>query len=167
MAGTPTRIDSDPNSPPDLHTYAGQWVVLHEGAVIEHGPVLKVIVDKARARGIRAATCALRRRTRSGRGETRALGCPTFPTEPHSIIYGIQRLAIRVTGCRESLHGCQCRTLWLRQLFLAASRNDGFFFSGTSCSIFSNLDMNDGFRRCCCRMSSARRFHSSTIPASS
>lgn len=52
MAGTQTRIDSEPNSPPDLHAYAGQWVVLHEGAVIEHGPELKVIVDKARARGI-------------------------------------------------------------------------------------------------------------------
>ncbi len=52
MAGTQTRIHSDPNSPPDLHTYAGQWVVLHDGAVIEHGAELKVIVDKARARGI-------------------------------------------------------------------------------------------------------------------
>jgi len=52
MAGTQTRIHSDPNSPQDLHTYAGQWVVLHDGAVIEHGAELKVIVDNSRARGI-------------------------------------------------------------------------------------------------------------------
>lgn len=52
MAGTQTRIHSDANSPPDLHTYAGEWVVLHDGAVIEHGAELEAIVDKARSRGI-------------------------------------------------------------------------------------------------------------------
>ena len=52
MAGTQTRIHSDPNSPPGLQIYAGQWVVLRNGAVIEHGAELKVLVDKARARGI-------------------------------------------------------------------------------------------------------------------
>ena len=52
MAGTQTRIESDPNSPPDLRVYAGEWVVLHDGAVVEHGAELKAIVDKARSRGI-------------------------------------------------------------------------------------------------------------------
>jgi len=51
MAGTQTRDHSDPSSP-NLQSYAGQWVVLHDGEVIEHGAALKAIVDKARARGI-------------------------------------------------------------------------------------------------------------------
>ena len=51
MAGTQTRVHSDPNSP-DLQSYAGQWVVLYDGEVIEHGAALKAIVAKVRARGI-------------------------------------------------------------------------------------------------------------------
>jgi len=51
MAGTESRYHSDPSSP-DLRSYAGRWVVLHAGEVIEHGAALKAIVDKARARGI-------------------------------------------------------------------------------------------------------------------
>jgi hypothetical protein len=38
---------------PNLQAYAGEWVVLHDGTVIEHGPDLAKIAEKARAQGIR------------------------------------------------------------------------------------------------------------------
>lgn len=37
---------------PDLKPYAGEWVVLHRGEVLEHGTELQGIVDRARAQGI-------------------------------------------------------------------------------------------------------------------
>jgi hypothetical protein len=37
----------------NLEAYAGQWVVLQNERVIEHGRHLTQIVDKARSRGIR------------------------------------------------------------------------------------------------------------------
>jgi hypothetical protein len=46
------RNPDDPNSGSDWGPYCGQWVVLHDGAVIACGPELKVIVDKAHARGM-------------------------------------------------------------------------------------------------------------------
>jgi hypothetical protein len=38
---------------PDLKPFVGQWVVLLNDAVIEHGEELASIVERARARGIR------------------------------------------------------------------------------------------------------------------
>ena len=52
MAGTKTHFHSDRNSTPDLRPFAGEWVVLRDDVVIEHGTDLKAIVDKARAKGI-------------------------------------------------------------------------------------------------------------------
>ena len=52
MAGTKTHLDSERDGTPDLRSFVGEWVVLQDDVVIEHGAELKVIVEKARARGI-------------------------------------------------------------------------------------------------------------------
>lgn len=54
MSGTSTRLDSERGQEPapDLSPYVGEWVVLHNGAVIEHGHDLQNLASKARARGI-------------------------------------------------------------------------------------------------------------------
>jgi Family of unknown function (DUF5678) len=44
--------DKDRDAAPDLRAYVGEWVVLLNDTVIEHGPDLETIADKARARGI-------------------------------------------------------------------------------------------------------------------
>jgi hypothetical protein len=44
---TPAR-----NRVTNLEAYAGQWVVVQNDIVIEHGPDLTHIVDNARSRGI-------------------------------------------------------------------------------------------------------------------
>lgn len=55
MSGT-TRLDrdGDRDAAIDLHAYVGEWVVLQNDTVIEHGPDLEQIADKARARGIQS-----------------------------------------------------------------------------------------------------------------
>lgn len=54
MGGTSTGLDRDKDGSkaPALSAYAGEWVVLHDDAAIEHGPDLEQVVSKARARGI-------------------------------------------------------------------------------------------------------------------
>jgi hypothetical protein len=37
---------------PNLSAYTGEWVILHDGTVIEHGWDLADIAEKARDRGI-------------------------------------------------------------------------------------------------------------------
>jgi hypothetical protein len=49
-----TNVDAPAgNRVANLEAYAGQWVVVQNERVIEHGPDLRQIVDKARSRGIR------------------------------------------------------------------------------------------------------------------
>jgi hypothetical protein len=49
-----TNVDAPAgNRVANLEAYAGQWVVVQNERVIEHGPDLTQIVDKARSRGIR------------------------------------------------------------------------------------------------------------------
>ena len=79
MAGTQTRIESDPNSPPDLRAYAGEWVVLHDGASCGARSGAQSYRRQGPFARDSATTRALCRRSRSRSGETRALGCPTFP----------------------------------------------------------------------------------------
>jgi len=52
MAETKTHLSSGRDATPDLRSFVGEWVVLHEEVVIEHSPDLKAIVEKARAKGI-------------------------------------------------------------------------------------------------------------------
>jgi hypothetical protein len=54
MSEANTNIDTPAsNGVANLQAYAGQWVVVHNETVIEHGPDLAQIVDNARSRGIR------------------------------------------------------------------------------------------------------------------
>ncbi len=54
MSGTQTKLGTSekPASDASLSLYEGEWVVLHENAVIEHGPDLVEIAARARTRGI-------------------------------------------------------------------------------------------------------------------
>ena len=54
MSETNTNVDTPAtNRIANLQAYAGQWVVVQNETVIEHGPDLAQIVDNARSRGIR------------------------------------------------------------------------------------------------------------------
>jgi hypothetical protein len=54
MSETNTNVDTPARDRgANLEAYAGQWVVVQNEMVIEHGPDLTRIVDNARARGIR------------------------------------------------------------------------------------------------------------------
>lgn len=54
MSETKTNGDTPiRNGGADLEAYAGEWVVLQNERVIEHGPDLTRIVENARSRGIR------------------------------------------------------------------------------------------------------------------
>lgn len=54
MSKGSNNVDAPPgNRVANLEAYAGQWVVLQNERVIEHGRHLTQIVDKARSRGIR------------------------------------------------------------------------------------------------------------------
>ena len=54
MSETRTSYDSSatPFRGPNLKAYEGQWAVLHQDAVIEHGADLVEIAARARTRGI-------------------------------------------------------------------------------------------------------------------
>lgn len=52
MADTRARVDTESDLAPDLRPFAGEWVVIQDEAVIEHGPDLPAIAEKARARGV-------------------------------------------------------------------------------------------------------------------
>ena len=54
MSGTSTRLDRDRDGgvAPDLSAYVGEWVVLQDDTVIEHGLDLEQLANKARAQGI-------------------------------------------------------------------------------------------------------------------
>jgi len=53
MAQTKTRANTEQHLTLDLSPFAGQWIVIQDGAVIEHGPDLDRIAEKARVRGVR------------------------------------------------------------------------------------------------------------------
>ena len=53
MAQTNTRGDTEQHLTLDLSPFAGQWIVIQDGAVIEHGPDLDKIAEKARVRGVK------------------------------------------------------------------------------------------------------------------
>ena len=54
MIETNTNVDTPArNRVANFEAYAGQWVVVQNEMVIEHGPDLTRIVDNARAKGIR------------------------------------------------------------------------------------------------------------------
>lgn len=54
MSETNTRVDTPArNGAANLEAYAGEWVVVQDEMVIEHGPDLAQIVENARSRGIR------------------------------------------------------------------------------------------------------------------
>jgi len=52
MAETKTHLSSGRDATLDLRSFVGEWVVLHDDGVIEHGPDLKAIGEKALAKGI-------------------------------------------------------------------------------------------------------------------
>ena len=54
MSGISTRLDHDRDgtSVPDLSAYVGEWVVLQNDKVVEHGPDLEHVAEQARAQGI-------------------------------------------------------------------------------------------------------------------
>jgi hypothetical protein len=54
MAGISTRLDRDRDGTPvpDLSAYVGEWVVLQDDKVVEHGPDLEHVAKPARAQGI-------------------------------------------------------------------------------------------------------------------
>jgi len=52
VAGTSTT-NTEKRRQPDLRPFAGQWVVLDNDAVVDHGHELEPLVESARARGIR------------------------------------------------------------------------------------------------------------------
>ena len=52
MAQTKTRANTEQHLTLDLSPFAGQWIVIQDGAVIEHGPDLDRIAEKARVRGV-------------------------------------------------------------------------------------------------------------------
>ena len=52
MAQTKTRANTEQHLTLDLSPFAGQWIVIQDGAVIEHGPDLNRIAEKARVRGV-------------------------------------------------------------------------------------------------------------------
>jgi len=53
MTQTKTRGDTEQHLTLDLSPFAGQWIVIQDGAVIEHGPDLDEIAEKARVRGVK------------------------------------------------------------------------------------------------------------------
>lgn len=53
MTQTKTRGDTEQHLTLDLSSFAGQWIVIQDGAVIEHGPDLDEIAEKARVRGVK------------------------------------------------------------------------------------------------------------------
>ena len=53
LTHTKTRGDTEQHVTLDLSPFAGQWIVIQDGAVIEHGPDLDKIAEKARVRGVK------------------------------------------------------------------------------------------------------------------
>ncbi|MGH9318671.1 MAG: DUF5678 domain-containing protein [Vicinamibacteria bacterium] len=54
MSETNTRVDTPARSgAANFEAYAGEWVVVQDERVIEHGSDLAQIVENARSRGIR------------------------------------------------------------------------------------------------------------------
>ncbi len=53
MSKAKTKTDTPAgNGVANLQAYAGQWIVVQDEMVVEHGPDLVQIVDRARSRGI-------------------------------------------------------------------------------------------------------------------